>query len=125
MNIQELLQQAQRMQEQLVSAQQELAETQVEGTAGGGLVTVKINGQGEVVDLRIDPKAIDPGDPADTAETVADLVLAAIRDAGRAIQELMQQKMGPLTQGLGDIPGLGQGGMPGLPGMPGGPPPGH
>ncbi len=128
LNIQELLQQAQRMQEQLFTAQQELAETEVQGTSGGGLVTATVNGQGEVTGLTIDPKTIDADDPADTAETIADLVLAAIRDAGRAAQELQQEKMGPLAEGLGGgggIPGLGGGGgLPGLggPGAPGGTP---
>jgi DNA-binding YbaB/EbfC family protein len=112
LNIQQLLEQAQRMQEHLMAAQQELAETEVKGTAGGGLVTATVNGQGEVTGLTIDPKAIDPDDPADTAETIADLVLAAIRDAGRAAAELQQEKMGPLAEGLG-------GGLPGMPGMPG------
>ncbi|MBA9001912.1 MULTISPECIES: YbaB/EbfC family nucleoid-associated protein [Thermomonospora] len=112
LNIQQLMEQAQRMQQQLFSAQRELAEAQVEGTAGGGLVTATVNGQGEVVGLRIDPRAIDVDDPADTAETIADLVLAAIRDAGRAVAELQAEKMGPLAQGLG-------GGLPGMPGLPG------
>ncbi|KAB2340829.1 YbaB/EbfC family nucleoid-associated protein [Actinomadura rudentiformis] len=123
LNIQELLQQAQKMQEQLFAAQQELAEAEVEGTAGGGLVKATVNGQGEVTGITIDPKAIDVDDPSDTAETVADLVLAAIRDAGRAAQELQQEKMGPLAEGLGGggIPGLpGGGGLPGAPGGPGG-----
>ncbi|MEU5880868.1 YbaB/EbfC family nucleoid-associated protein [Spirillospora sp. NPDC047279] len=119
LNIQELLQQAQKMQEQLFSAQQELAEAEVVGSAGGGLVKATVNGQGEVTGISIDPKAVDPDDPADTAETIADLVLAAIRDAGRAAQELMQEKMGPLAEGLGGGGGLP--GLPGLPGMPGGP----
>ncbi|MCP2340456.1 YbaB/EbfC family nucleoid-associated protein [Actinomadura rupiterrae] len=122
-NIQELLQQAQRMQQQLFDAQQELAEAEVTGTAGGGLVSATVNGQGEVTGLTIDPKVIDADDPADTAETVADLVLAAIRDAGRAAQELQQEKMSPLTEGLGGgMPGMGEGGLPGLPGFPGGGP---
>lgn len=116
LNMQELLQQAQAMQQQLFTAQRELAEAEVQGTAGGGLVTATVNGQGEVTGLAIDPEAIDAGDPADTAETIADLVLAAIRDAGRAVQELQQEKMGPLAQGLGGMPG---GGMPGG-GLPGG-----
>jgi nucleoid-associated protein EbfC len=119
LNMQELLQQAQAMQEQLFNAQRELAEAEVTGTAGGGLVTATVNGQGEVTGLTIDPKAVDPGDPADTAETIADLVLAAIRDAGREAQELQQEKMGPLAQGLGGMPGLGGGGGAGG-GLPGG-----
>ncbi|MQY05405.1 YbaB/EbfC family nucleoid-associated protein [Actinomadura macrotermitis] len=115
--MQELLQQAQAMQERLFAAQQELAETEVRGTAGGGLVTATVNGQGEVTGLVIDPKAVDAGDPADTAETIADLVLAAIRDAGRAAQELQAEKMGPLAQGFGGgMPDFGGGGIPGIPG---------
>jgi nucleoid-associated protein EbfC len=108
-NIQDMLQQAQRMQEQLMSAQQELGEVEVRGSAGGGLVTATANGQGEIVGLTIDPKVIDTDDAAETAETLADLVLAAIRDAGRAVQDVQREKMGPLTEGLGggDIPGLG------------------
>ncbi len=106
------------MQEQLVSAQQELAETQVTGTAGGGLVAATMNGDGELTALTIDPKAIDADDPADTAETIADLVVAAIRDARRAAEQLAAEKMGPLAAGLGG--GGGIPGMPGLPGLPGG-----
>lgn len=130
LNMQELLQQAQAMQEQLFAAQRELAEAEVKGTAGGGLVTATVNGQGEVTGLSIDPKAIDADDPADTAETIADLVLAAIRDAAREAAELQQEKMGPLAAGLGGgggIPGLGGGGAPGggipggFPGLGGGP----
>lgn len=113
LNIQELLQQAQRVQEQLFAAQRELAEAEVQGSAGGGLVTATVNGQGEVTAISIDPKAIDPDDPADSAETIADLVLAAIRDAARAVARLQEQKMGPLAEGLGG------GGIPGIPGMPG------
>jgi DNA-binding YbaB/EbfC family protein len=124
LNMQELLQQAQAMQEQLFAAQRELAEAEVKGTAGGGLVTATVNGQGEVTGLSIDPKAIDADDPADTAETIADLVLAAIRDAAREAAELQQEKMGPLAAGLGGgggIPGLGGGGgAPGGGGIPGG-----
>jgi DNA-binding YbaB/EbfC family protein len=121
-----MLEQAQRVQEQLLSAQQELADAEVTGTAGGGLVTANASGQGEIIGLVIDPKAIDPDDPQETAETVADLVLAAIRDATRAAAELQREKMGPLTEGLGGgLPGLGDlpdiPGLPGLPGMPGGP----
>ncbi|MCO6007184.1 YbaB/EbfC family nucleoid-associated protein [Actinoallomurus purpureus] len=112
-NIQQMLQQAQRMQEQFMGLQRELAETEIQGTAGGGLVTATVNGQSEVVKIVIDPAAIDPEDPADTAETIADLVLAAIHNAGEEAQKLAQEKMGPLTEGLGG--GLGGGlGLPGL-----------
>ncbi|PRX99510.1 YbaB/EbfC family nucleoid-associated protein [Allonocardiopsis opalescens] len=112
LNMQALLQQAQAMQQQLMSAQAELAEAEVEGTAGGGLVSATVNGKGEVIDVTIDPKAVDPDDPQETAQTIADLVLAAIRDAERAVGELQREKMGPLTEGLG-----GAGGGLGLPGF--------
>jgi DNA-binding YbaB/EbfC family protein len=111
LNFQHMLEQAQRVQEQLLNAQQELAEAEVTGTAGGGLVSATANGQGEITRISIDPQAIDPADPGDTAETVADLVLAAIRDAARAAAELQREKMGPLTEGLG-------GGLPGMPDLP-------
>jgi DNA-binding YbaB/EbfC family protein len=112
MDMQQLLAAAQQMQEQLMSAQQELADTEVEGTAGGGLVTAKVNGQGELVDLTIAAAAIEPADPEETAQTIADLVLAAVRDAYRAAGDLQQQKMGPLAGGLGG--GLGGLGLPGM-----------
>ena len=97
MDMQQLLAAAQQMQHQLMNAQQELADTEVEGTAGGGLVTATVNGQGELVDLAISAAAIDAADPAETAQSVADLVLAAVRDAYRAAGELQQEKMGPLA----------------------------
>ncbi|MGD9482839.1 YbaB/EbfC family nucleoid-associated protein [Streptomyces sp. TRM70308] len=102
--MQQLLQQAQKMQQELAEAQQELAETPVEGSAGGGLVTATVTGAGELKGLVIDPKAVDPED----TETLADLVLAAVRDANATAQQLQQAKLGPLAQGLG-------GGTPGLP----------
>jgi nucleoid-associated protein EbfC len=111
MDMQQLLAAAQQMQHQLMSAQQELADTEVEGTAGGGLVTATVNGQGELVDLVISAAAIDASDPAETALSVADLVLAAVRDAYRAAGELQQEKMGPLAAlggagGPAEVPGL-------------------
>ena len=101
-NIQELLQQAQKMQQDLAAAQQELAEAEVEGSAGGGLVTATVTGAGELRALVIDPKAVDPDD----TETLADLVVAAVHNANEAAQQLQQAKLGPLTQGLGGMPGL-------------------
>ena len=89
MDMQQLLAAAQKMQQELMSAQQELVDTEVEGTAGGGLVTATVNGQGELVDLTISAAAIDVTDPADTAQSVADLVLAAVRDACRAAGQLI------------------------------------
>ena len=128
MDLQQLLAAAQQMQDHLMNAQQELADAEVEGTSGGGLVKARVNGQGELVDLTISPAAIDAADPADTAQTVADLVLAAVRNAYRAVGDLQQEKMGPLAAGLGqpgmpEIPGLPGlfGGGPGEPDAPGGP----
>src|SRR5579859_2074852 len=129
MDLQQLLAAAQQMQDHLMTAQQELADTEVEGTSGGGLVKARVNGQGELVELAISPAAIDPADPADTAQTVADLVLAAVHNAYRAVGDLQQEKMGPLAAGLGqpglpEIPGLsglfgGAASEPGDPGEPG------
>jgi DNA-binding YbaB/EbfC family protein len=102
------MKQAQKMQQQLATAQAELAEAEVTGTAGGGLVTVTMVGSGEVRSVRIDPKAVDPED----VETLEDMVVAALHNAADAVKALAEEKMGPLTQGLG---GLG-GGL-GLPGM--------
>jgi nucleoid-associated protein EbfC len=107
-NIQQLMKQAQKMQQQMLSAQQELAETEVSGSAGGGLVTATVTGSGEVLAVKIDPKAVDPDD----VESLEDLVVAAIRDAARAAAELAEQKMGPLTQGMGGM--LGPSGLPGM-----------
>jgi nucleoid-associated protein EbfC len=122
--MQQLLAEAQKMQEKLMSAQQELADAEVQGSAGGGLVIATVNGQGELVDLVISPQAIDPADPAETAETLADLVLAAVRDANRAANDLQQEKMGPFAEGLGGLGGLGELGGSGDPGKPGGGPSG-
>jgi DNA-binding YbaB/EbfC family protein len=104
-NMQQLMKQAQKMQQQLLEAQEQLGKTEVEGTAGGGLVTATVTGSGEVLSVKIDPKAVDPDD----VESLEDLVVAAIRDAARKAQELASSTMGPLTGGLG-------GGL-GLPGM--------
>src|ERR1700743_1840641 len=93
LDMQQLLQAAAAMQSQLASAQQELADAEVSGHAGGGLVTAVVNGQGELVDLSIDPAAGDSADPQETAQTIADLVLAAYRDAIRVADELQEQTM--------------------------------
>jgi DNA-binding YbaB/EbfC family protein len=116
-DMQQLLAAAQQMQDQLMNAQQELADTVVEGSAGGGLVKAKVNGQGDLVDLAISPAAIDGSDPAETAQTIADLVLAAVRDANRAAGDLQQEKMGPLASGIGALGGVGD--VPGMPEIPG------
>jgi DNA-binding YbaB/EbfC family protein len=101
----QLLQQAQQMQQDLAAAQEELADTEVTGSAGGELVTATMTGTGELTALTIAPAAVDPDD----IETLQDLIVAAVRDASRAAAELTAERMGPLTGGLGG--GLG---LPGL-----------
>ena len=113
MDMQQLFAAAQQMQEQLINAQQALADAEIIGTAGGGLVHATVNGQGELQDLSIEPGAVDPGDPEETARTIADLVLAAIRDAYRGAENLQQQQMGPFAAAMSG------GGLPGM-NMPGG-----
>lgn len=107
MDMQQLFAAAQQMQEQLMNAQQALADAEVTGTAGGGLVKATVNGQGELLDLSISPAAVDPDDPEETARTIADLVLAAVRDAYRSAEDLQQQQMGPFAAAMqgGGLPG--------------------
>jgi DNA-binding YbaB/EbfC family protein len=87
------------MQQQMATAQAELAAAEVSGTAGGELVTVTMTGTGEVTAVRIDPKAVDPED----VETLEDLVMAAIHNATEAVRQLADEKMGPLGAGLGGM----------------------
>ena len=107
MDMNQLFAAAQQMQEQLMHAQQALADAEVTGTAGGGLVKATVNGQGELMDLSIEPAAVDPDDAEETARTIADLVLAAVRDAYRAAENLQQQQMGPFAAAVqgGGLPG--------------------
>lgn len=116
LDMQQLLAAAAAMQSQLMNAQQELAEAEVQGTAGGGLVRATVNGQGELVDLSINPTVVDAADPQEIAQTISDLVLAAYRDACRAVDDLQEETMAPFAAGLG---GADQGGIPGLSGLPG------
>ncbi|HEX8001734.1 MAG TPA: YbaB/EbfC family nucleoid-associated protein [Mycobacteriales bacterium] len=103
-NMQQLMKQAQKMQQQMMAAQEELASATVEGSAGGGMVKATVTGAGDLVSLTIDPSVVDPED----VETLTDLVVAAVRDASRAAQDMAADKMGPLAGGLGGmIPGLG------------------
>jgi DNA-binding YbaB/EbfC family protein len=97
-----LLAQAQAMQEQFLNAQQELAEMQIEGSAGGDLVTATVTGSGELVGLVINPEAVDASD----TETLADLIVAAVRDATNKAQAVAASKLGPLAGGLGMGGGL-------------------
>ncbi|TKJ31253.1 YbaB/EbfC family nucleoid-associated protein [Blastococcus sp. CCUG 61487] len=107
-DLSQLMQQAQQMQQAMVAAQEELASREVTGTAGGGLVSATMTGGGELTALTIAPSAVDPDD----LETLQDLVVAAVRDAKRAADQLVADTMGPLAGGLG-----GAGGGLGLPGL--------
>lgn len=99
-----LMKQAQQMQEQVVRAQEEARTEVAEASAGGGMVTVKANGGGELVEITIDPRAIDPDDP----ELLADMVLAAANEAIRSAQQAVETKL------RSQMPDLGALGLPGL-----------
>ena len=99
-----MLKQAQQMQEQMAKAQEEAQREVVEVTAGGGMVAVKANGGGELVEIRIDPRAIDPDDP----EMLADMVLAAANEALRTAQAAVEAKL------RAQMPDLGALGLPGF-----------
>jgi nucleoid-associated protein EbfC len=99
-----MMQQVAQMQAEMQKAQEELANETVEASAGGGMVTVKATGALEIVEIKIDPKAIDPDDP----QMLEDLVLAATNEALRSAQSLMESRLGGLAGGLGGL---------GLPGM--------
>jgi DNA-binding YbaB/EbfC family protein len=92
-----LLQQAQAMQEQMMSAQRDLAEATVEGTVGDGLVNVTLSGTGELMKVKIRKESFDPSD----TEDLEDLIVAAYRDAKTKADELAAQTLGPLAGGLG------------------------
>jgi nucleoid-associated protein EbfC len=98
MNIQQMMKQAQQMQERL---QQQMAELRIEATAGGGMVTVVINGAKQVQSLKIDPEVVSKDD----VEMLQDLIVAAINDAQRKADEALSQQMGGMMGGL-KIPGL-------------------
>lgn len=95
-SMRQLMKQAQEMQQKL---QRELAETVIEASVGGGMVTVKMNGHKQLIAVKIEKEAIDPDDPA----ILEDLVLSAVNEAGRRLEETMQNKVGSLASSL---PGL-------------------
>lgn len=102
MDMNKMMKQVQKMQADLMKAQESLADEEVEGTSGGGAVKVTVTGGGDFTAVSIDPAAADADDPS----LLEDLVLAAINDAVRAQRELAEQRLGGLTGGLG-IPGIG------------------
>jgi nucleoid-associated protein EbfC len=103
MDLNKLMQQAQQMQEDMQKAQEEMANETVEGSAGGGAVTVKATGTGKILEIKIKKEAIDPDDP----ETLEDLVLAAVNSALQAAEELAKSKLN--MGALGDLGSLGLG----------------
>jgi DNA-binding YbaB/EbfC family protein len=109
-NLNQMMRQVQQMQAEMMKAQEELKNEVVEASAGGGMVTVKISGDLELKELRIDPEAVDPDD----VELLQDMVQAAVNEAIRSAQELAASKMGAATGGLAGPGGLGGLGLPGL-----------
>jgi nucleoid-associated protein EbfC len=109
-NMQQLLKQAQKMQQDMLQAQESLKDEVVEASAGGGMVTVQVTGDLNVKSIKIDPQAVDPED----VELLQDMVQAAVNEAIRSAQELAASKMGAATGGLGGPGGLGGLGLPGL-----------
>jgi nucleoid-associated protein EbfC len=108
-NMQQMLQQVQRLQQEMIAAQEQLKDEVVEASAGGGMVTVKISGALEIKEVKIDPSAVDPED----VEILADMVVAAVNEALRMAQNLAASKLGGASAGL-DLGGLGGLGLPGL-----------
>lgn len=99
----QMMRQAQALQRKLMKAQEELAETEVTGSAGGGMVTASVaGGGGEVRSMTIDPQAVDPED----VEMLQDMITAAVNDGLRKAKELEEEKLGGLTSGMGLPPGL-------------------
>ena len=103
-NMQQLLKQAQKLQQDMMAAQDSLKDEVVSASAGGGMVTVEVTGDLHVKSIKVDPQAVDPDD----LELLQDMVLAAVNEGLRAAQELAASKLGGLAGGLGGL---------GLPGM--------
>ncbi len=100
-NMNSVIKQAQKMQEEMERVQQETEEEQVEATSGGGAVKVVVNGKKELVSIKLDPDAVDPDD----VETLEDLIIAAVNEGVKRAEEIMSERMGAITGGL-NIPGL-------------------
>ncbi|CAH0304148.1 Nucleoid-associated protein Cthe_2143 [Peribacillus simplex] len=100
-NMQNMMKQMQKMQKKMAEAQEELGEKKIEGTAGGGMVTVIVTGHKEIVDVVIKPEVVDPDD----IDMLQDLVLAATNDALKKAEELTNQTMGQFTKGM-NLPGM-------------------
>ena len=101
MNMRKMMKQAQKMQAKMAKMQEEMAEKTLEVTSGGGAVKVVVNGKQELVDLTIDPEAVDPED----VEMLEDLILAAVNEGMRKVQEMIEEEMGKVTGGM-NLPGM-------------------
>lgn len=101
-NMNQMLRQAQALQRKMAKAQEDLAEREVSGSAGGGMVTATVTGTGEFLRIEIAPEAVDPDD----VEMLQDMVVAACNEAVRAAKELEQELMGDMAGALGLPPGL-------------------
>ena len=107
-NMQAVLKQAQKMQEDMAAKQEELEAREYEVSAGGGVVNVKINGKKEILSVKLEPEIVDPDD----IETLEDLVVAAVNEAIKKVEDASNNEMGKITGGMG-----GMGGMMGMPGL--------
>jgi DNA-binding YbaB/EbfC family protein len=105
--MQQLLKQAQKMQQEMLAAQEALKDEVVEASAGGGMVTVQVTGDLTIKSIKIDPEAVDPGD----VELLQDMVIAAVNEGLRSAQELASAKLGGIAGGLEGLGGLGLPGM--------------
>jgi DNA-binding YbaB/EbfC family protein len=103
MNIQKMMKEAQKMQERLAKAQNDLAAQTLQVSAGGGKVNVTVNGAGDITAIKISPDVVDSSD----VDMLEDLVLSGIREAQEAARKLQADTMGQVTGGLGGLPGLG------------------
>jgi DNA-binding YbaB/EbfC family protein len=112
-NMNQMMKQVQEMQAEMLKAQEQLKNEVVEASAGGGMVTVKVTGELELQEVKIDPEAVDPED----VEMLQDLVLAATNEALRSAQELAANRMNAAAGGLGGLGGAGGLGGLGLPGF--------
>ncbi|SHJ60154.1 hypothetical protein SAMN02745975_02453 [Geosporobacter subterraneus DSM 17957] len=100
-NMNNMLKQVQKMQKEMERLQEEIAQREVEASAGGGAVTVKVNGKREILDIGIQPAVVDPDD----IEMLQDLIIAAANEALRKAEEMMAKEMGKVTGGM-NLPGL-------------------
>ena len=106
-NVNKMMAQVQKMQQDMQQAQEELAKETITASAGGGVVKATMTGSQELVSIEIDPEAVDPDD----VEMLQDMVMAAVNEAMTSSQEMASQKLGGITGGLGDL------GIPGMPGL--------